>query len=153
MTDTSGCRDFALGDILTITTGRLVNTRGMDAVYDLLNFMTGDSLFTHQLPRAQEACGPALLVQHPDLTEVVEPTWLAGEEECDRWVAEQVSRLGETRPVAPLAPGAWLHIDPITEMEMIRPDAQVIPVVVPDTPPPTDTDGAMRQTTRGGDRD
>jgi hypothetical protein len=37
-------RPFHLGDVLTITTGRLVSPRHMDGVYDVLNFMTGDNL-------------------------------------------------------------------------------------------------------------
>lgn len=31
-------RNFHLGDILSITTGRLVSRRHMEGVYDLLNF-------------------------------------------------------------------------------------------------------------------
>jgi hypothetical protein len=45
-------RTFDLGDVLSITTGRLVSQRGMDGIYDVLNFMTGDDLMTHQLPKS-----------------------------------------------------------------------------------------------------
>lgn len=65
-----GVRNFHIGDILSITTGRLVSPRRMDGVYDILNYMTGDDLFTHQLIRAAEECAPALREQHPDLTDV-----------------------------------------------------------------------------------
>lgn len=45
-------KTFHLGDILTITTGRLVSPRHMEGVYDILNWMTGeDLLVTHQIPR------------------------------------------------------------------------------------------------------
>jgi len=45
-------KDFHISDILSITDGRLVSTRHMDGIYEILNFMTGDNLFTHQLPRS-----------------------------------------------------------------------------------------------------
>ncbi len=58
-------KKFHIGDILSITTGRLVSNRHIDGVYDILNFMTGDNLFTHQLPRAAEECRPSLIGQFP----------------------------------------------------------------------------------------
>ena len=61
-------REFHLGDILSITTGYLVSRRHMKGVYDILNFMTGDTLFTHQLPRAGDECKPYLLKQFSQFT-------------------------------------------------------------------------------------
>ena len=124
----TGTKDFHLGDILSITTGRLVSPRHMDGIYDLLNFMTGDSLFTHQLPRACE--GP-LLAQHPDLAAIEVPEEFSGEEGVRAWLAEQVARYGETRKVAPLHADDHTRIDPLTEMRKAAPQAKVIPVIVP----------------------
>ena len=70
-------KSFSLGDVLSITTGRLVSERHIDGVYDILNFMTGDNLFTHQLPRAMEECRPFLLKQFPELAEAGTPANLA----------------------------------------------------------------------------
>jgi hypothetical protein len=61
---------YHLGDILSITTGRLVSPRHMDGVYDILNFMTGDDLYTHQLPRAADECRPYLAKQFPQLSKI-----------------------------------------------------------------------------------
>lgn len=60
-------QQFHLGDVLSITTGRLVSLRHMKGVYEILNFMTGDDLFTHQLPRAADECRPYLAMQFPQL--------------------------------------------------------------------------------------
>ena len=60
-------KPFHIGDVLSITTGRLVSPRHIDGVYDILNFMTDDNLFTHQLPRACDECKPFLLKQFPQL--------------------------------------------------------------------------------------
>jgi len=125
-------RKFHLGDVLSVTTGRLVSPRHMDAVYDLLNFMTGDNLFTHQLPRACDECAPALLEQHPDLKAVEVPAEFRDTAHVGEWLAEQVVRCGEYRMVAPLAEGDHTRIDPLTELSMMGPDKPVVAVVLVD---------------------
>lgn len=124
-----GPKAFHLGDILSITTGYLVSPRHVDALYDVLNFMTGDNLFTHQLPRAMQECAPDLLRQHPDLASVPVPAEFTGEQHVRVWLAEQVERFGEYRDVAPLPAGEHTFIDPIAELRMNYPDTPVIPVV------------------------
>jgi hypothetical protein len=125
MTET---RDFHLGDILSITTGCLVSPSHIQGVYGILNWMTGDNLFTHQLPRAGEECAGPLLEQHPDLAAVEVPAEFTSKEHVLAWLDEQVARYGETRPVAPLAALDHTRIDPIEEMRMLAPDAQIITV-------------------------
>ena len=61
-------KQFHLGDVLSITPGRLVSPRHMEGVYEILNFMTVDNLFTHQLPRACDECGPYLVEQFPQFS-------------------------------------------------------------------------------------
>jgi hypothetical protein len=133
----SGTKTFHLGDILSITTGRLVSPRHMEGIHDILDWMTGDSLFTHQLPRAMDECQGPLLAQHPDLAAIGVPDDFGDGEHAgqavDNWLAEQVAVYGETREVAPLAGGEHARIDPIAELRtMMRPDAEIIGVVVPD---------------------
>ena len=130
-------RTFHLGDILSITTGCLVSPRHMDGIYDVLNFMTGDNLFTHQLPRAAGECKDPLLAQHPDLAAIVPPDDFGSDPEAavKAWLAEQVAIYGETREVSPLAAGEHTHIDPITEIREMAPHAQIIAVQVPDVTP------------------
>lgn len=125
-------RLFHLGDILSVTTGRLVSPRHVDGVYDLLGFMTGESLFTHQLPRASRECEAPLLAQHPQLADVEVPESFTGKEQVFAWLDEQVAIYGEQLPVVPLDPGDHTSIDPITELRMMRPDAEIIAVEVPD---------------------
>jgi hypothetical protein len=125
-------KTFHLGDILSITTGRLVSPRHMDGIYDILNWMTGDNLFTHQLPRAVDECQEPLLAQHPDLAAITPPENFGGKETVDRWLAEQVAAYGETREVTPLAADEHSSIDPLAELRMMKPDAEIITVIVPD---------------------
>lgn len=126
-------RSFHLGDILTVTTGKLVSPRHIAAVYDVLNWMTGDNLFTHQLPRAMDECQPHLRAQHPDLANLDVPNFPEGEAAelaVSEWLAGQVSRFGEFRDVAPMPTGSHTVIDPLDELAMNYPHLKVLPVVL-----------------------
>lgn len=126
-------RDFHVSDVLSITTGRLLSTRHMEGVYEILNFMTGDNLFTHQLPRAAEACKPALLAQYPHLVDLVEPDAIINADTLPGWVAKQVAKFGETLPVTPLA--AWQPEGAIQELSEMIPGKDVTVIVVPERAP------------------
>jgi hypothetical protein len=124
---------FHLGDLLSITDGHLVAPSHMDGIYRLLNHMTGDNLFTHQLPRAADECKPELLRQHPFLAGIVAPEF-RDVTHVELWLAEQCERHGTWFEVKPLDPGDHTHIDPLTEIAMIAPHMKVIPVVVDGQP-------------------
>jgi len=65
MTNANEGNPFTLGQVLSITTGRLMCDIG--GVYSILSHMTGQSLFTHQLPEAGRLCKPILLQAFPQL--------------------------------------------------------------------------------------
>ena len=60
-------KQFHLGDVLSIITGRIVSPRHIDGVSDILNFMTGENLFTYQIPKAVDKCRFYLIKQFPQL--------------------------------------------------------------------------------------
>jgi hypothetical protein len=70
MTNEAEKKKFHIGDVLSIIPGRLISPDHVGGVYNILNWMTGDNLMTHQLPRASRECEPYLREQHPDLTSV-----------------------------------------------------------------------------------
>lgn len=119
-------REFHLGDVLSITTGRLVSPRHVDGIYDILNFMTGESLYTHQLGRAMQACRPSLLNQHPALAEVDVSD--VGVNNWRPWLLTQTARFGEVLAVEPLLPGVYAAMDPIDELRTMVPDEKIIVV-------------------------
>ena len=110
-------RSFHIGDILTVTTGKLVSPSHIGGLYEILNFMTGDSLFTHQLPRASDDCRPSLLRQHPDLAAVDVPDSVRDETTLDEWLTTITQEFGEFRLVYPLAPMSYTSIDPLAELD------------------------------------
>jgi hypothetical protein len=122
-------KKFHVGDVLSITTGRLVSPRHIDGVYDILNFMTGDNLFTHQLPRALNECRPHLLEQLPQL----KATDASGvtSENLQKWLDEQVVRFGEQLTVHDIPEGRHEFRNPLDEAAELRGGAdKVIPVVI-----------------------
>lgn len=109
-------REFPLADVLTVTTGIVLVP--VDRIYEILNWMTGDNLFTHQLGRALTECAPRLLEQHPDLADVDVPDFgdEATPESVQAWVDGLTDRYGTHRAVTPMAPDDHTRIDPITEL-------------------------------------
>jgi len=109
-------RKFDVGDIISIADGRLLSRRHVDGVYDILNYMTGDTLFTHQLPRANRVCEPYIREQHPDLADVGEiPEFVGTREEKFAQLDFWLNKFGEPREVHPLPEGVWNQINPIEE--------------------------------------
>ena len=136
-------KEFHLGDVLSITTGRLVSPRHIDGVYDILNFMTGDNLFTHQLPRASDECKPYLVEQFPQLARAEMDSALVelddalksktGKADAEKivagWLAKQVAKYGEMFAVKPIPTNAHEVKNPIAEaVEMMGGPEKVIVV-------------------------
>lgn len=120
-------KNFHIGDILSITTGRLVSPNHMDGIYKILNFMTRDKLFTHQLPRASEECKPFLLKQMPWLIEIsVEEV---NEENWETWLAEIVQKYGKFHKVEQIPSDYHSNINPLTELKQMT-SAKIIPIIV-----------------------
>jgi len=138
---------FHIGDVLSVTTGRLVSSRHMEGIYELLNFLTGDNLFTHQLPRAMRECEPWLKTQYPQLMadspdmavsiEVLKGNLTSTPQNkeaigraCAAWV-EGVRRkfeLPEMLPIHEMGANMHTHIDPIEEAEAMVGKDKVIAV-------------------------
>lgn len=124
-------RAFPLADILSVTTGKLLSHRHIEGVYDILGFMTGESLMTHQLPRAADACRPSLIAQHPDL-DGVDPTPDLDHDNLYVWLLDAERQYGSELLVAPVQPEQWQHKDALVELaEKIGAD-RVVPVIVRD---------------------
>lgn len=106
---------FHLGDVLSITTGALVSRDHMAGVYAILNHMTGEDLFTHQLPRAMDDAQPYLFDQFPELRAVHFPGGLDSKEAVFAWVDEQAATYGEWFAVKAIPAVARMPHDPIVD--------------------------------------
>lgn len=122
-------RDYPLGDILSVTSRYLVSRDGMSGVYRILAHLTGDDVYTHQLPDAAAFATPGILAQHPQLTGVA-PAGELTPDQARAWLTVQEQRFGVSLPLAPV-PGWGVH-DPIQELvDRFGPD-RVVPVVIAD---------------------
>jgi len=134
-------KQFHLGDVLTATTGRLVSQRHMEGVYDIRGFMTGEELWTHQLPRAGKVCEDSLKEQFPQLAGKEMELAIADldkrlEAKTDRdegsqivaeWLSDQVEQFGEMFEVKPLLPGVYAAKYPVAEaVEMVGPEKVIV---------------------------
>lgn len=124
----SETKDFPLGHILSITTGILVcegEDHPIDGVYKILNFMTGDSNFTHQIPRLSEEARPVLLRQHPQLAEVSSEG--IGRDNWRPWLNGLKTKYGETLPVMKMTVDEHEYREPISEAaEIFSPDRLLV---------------------------
>lgn len=114
-------KQFHLGDILSITTGRLMSPQGMGGVYEILNWMTGESVFTHQIPRIAKEAAPVILRALPQIANAQCDDVTA--ENFDQRLSDLVVEFGEMHPVPKMTIAEHERIDPISEAaEMFHPD-------------------------------
>lgn len=121
-------KKFDIGTILTMTTGRFV-CGDIGKVYELANFMTGESIFTHQLPRVGKVIEAEIKRQLP-WTDSPEMQFQVGElilmlervSDADLnnlivgWVSKQAAAYGEQHKVEAFGKDSpYESIDPIFE--------------------------------------
>ena len=120
---------FHLGDILSITHGRLVSPTHMDGVYSILNHLTQDNLYTHQLSRACEEVKPHLMASMIKNVPGFEKINSGGvnSENWREWLDEQVEKCGEIFLLFPLPENIHERKNPITELiEMVGKDKVLV---------------------------
>ena len=132
--DSMKTKNFHIGDVLSITTGILVSPRLIGGVYDILNWMTGENLYTHQLPRVSREAAPVLLKVFPQLADAQAEAEQVTADNHNDFLAKMVACYGETLPVPKMNVDQHESIDPISELvEKVHPDRII--VVKPTSPP------------------
>ena len=112
-------KQFDLGAILNITTSRLFTN--MDDVYEILNYLTGDSIFIHQIPRVMDAAKPYVLSLHPELEGVGVGVAINSFEDAKAFVNEQKKIYGNKLSLTPMSKtDGYSHVDPIEEAIEIK---------------------------------
>lgn len=111
---------FHLGDVLSITTGRLLSPTHMDGVYRIAAHLAGEPVWTHQLGRVADESKPHLLAQFPALANVTGEDITS--ENHGAWLAARVAEFGEWFDVAPMSADQHESIDPLSELaEKVHP--------------------------------
>lgn len=105
-------RHFTLAQILNVTTGILCTKIG--DVYELLDFMTGDSLMTHQLGRGSDQVRPYIFNRHPQLRGIT-ADMVSGKEYKSK-VEKLVKVYGNDFGLYPIADGEYVGQEPMSEL-------------------------------------
>ena len=118
---TQTTQTFPLADVLGTITGRLLGK--IDGIYQVSQFMAGEPVWMHQLPRVGKEICPVVLRQHPQLAPVMVEVEAVNPDNWQDMLAGWVARFGETLALSPMTADDHQRIDPISELaEMIHPD-------------------------------
>lgn len=118
-------KSFPIANVLTIVTGRLLCEMG--GIYEILNWMTSESLYTHQLPRVGREAKPVLLAAFPQLQDASEAAVVVTHENHLEWLAFWKGKYGEALDVPKMTQNEHERIDPISEAaEHFRPEQTIV---------------------------
>lgn len=112
----NGTLRLHLGDLLSIVTGRLLAPDGMDGLYTAIEYLVGDEVVTHQLPRVCDEVTPHLLQQHPFLRDIQVPTFDGLKGQVVTWLARQCAQYGTWFDVSPVPAEVHKQVNPVTEL-------------------------------------
>lgn len=116
---------FPTADVLSTITGRLMGDIG--GVYEVLNWMTGESVFTHQIPRISREAKPVILALRPEMAAACAEADQVNQENYRDWLALWIDRYGPTIEVPKFTADTHEFIDPISEIaEMVPPDRLIV---------------------------
>lgn len=114
-------KEFPSAAVLSVVAGPLLCDIG--DIYELLGWMTGESPFTHQLPRVASEATPVILALHPELQQAVDEAEAVNRDNWQQWLSTWVERYGETITVPKLTIAEHERIDPLSELaEKVHPD-------------------------------
>lgn len=106
---------FHITDVLTVISGKMLSTRNIDGVWDIVKYMSGnDGLYNHQIPRVMDECRPYLQEQFPELTTL--NFYHVTEKNYDTWLCQVVECFGEHCEVEKMPEGAHMQINPLVEL-------------------------------------
>lgn len=119
-------QNFPTAAVLSTMTGYLVCPT-IDEVYAVLKWMTGESVYTHQLARVGGEARDAMIALMPPLAEAVRESELITPENWRDMLATWVARYGDTIAVPRMNADQHERIDPLSELaEMVHPDRIVV---------------------------
>jgi hypothetical protein len=121
-------KDFPTCDVLSTITGVLIAESGIGVVYEVLNWATGESVFTHQLPRISKELRAAMVAVRPELGAAVSEAEQVNPENWHDFAALWLDRYGPTIAVPKLGADEHERIDPMSELAEIVPPDRIIVV-------------------------
>lgn len=114
-------RTFKLTEVLAVTSGMLFyggDEGGVDSLYAILDFMTGDSLYIHMLGHASDECKPYILDKYPELASFkADKSRFTTRISRDEYVADLVKQYGNDFELSPIPKDDHKVLDPIESLQ------------------------------------
>ena len=118
-------KEFPTADVLGTITG--IRLGDLDGIYEVSSFMSGEAVFTHQLPRVGREIQAVVLRQHPELHPVIKEAESITPENWQPILAGWIARYGSTIALEPMSTDEHESIDPISELaEKVHPSRIVL---------------------------
>lgn len=123
-------KEFPTRDVLSTITGVLICDIG--GVYEVLNWMTGESVYTHQIPRISREAQPVILALRPELKPTIAEAEQVTPDNYLEWRATWEERYGQTIAVPKLTIAEHERIDPVSELADMVPPEKLLVINVDD---------------------
>ena len=122
---TTETKTFPTADVLSAVTGVLVSK--IDGVYEVLSWMSGEPIWTHQLPRVSREAQTAVIAMHPTIQKAVDEAEQVNGDTWQNWLSVWLDRYGPEIAVPRLSEDQHERIDPLSELaEKMPPDRIVV---------------------------
>lgn len=116
-------KSFPIAAVMSTVTGILVSEDGIGCVYEVLNWMTGESVYTHQIPRISHEARPVMLALYPDMQAAIDEAEQVNGQNWREWLATWERRYGAEIAVPIMNIAEHERIDPLSELaEKVSPD-------------------------------
>lgn len=103
-------KEFPSDAVFSTITGRLMGEIG--GVYEVLNWMTGESVYTHQLPRISREAQAVMVAKQPSLQQAIDEAKQVTPENFREWLDRWIDRYGPVIAVPKMAIDDHERIDP-----------------------------------------
>lgn len=114
-------RDFPTPVIISAATGKLVCP--FDQLHELLQYASGEPIWTHQLGRVSKEFSASILWQHPTLSKAFDEAKNVTPENYKDFSRKWLADYGDALPVAVMSHDDHERIDPMSELaEKVHPD-------------------------------
>ncbi|TCM56192.1 hypothetical protein C8J36_103564 [Rhizobium sp. PP-F2F-G48] len=114
---------FPVDAVMSTVTGILVSEAGIGCIYEVLNWMTGESVYTHQIPRISREAAPVLIALYPDMQSAIDEASQVNGDNWREWLATWRARYGDEIAVPVMNIAQHERIDPMSELvEMVSPE-------------------------------
>ena len=112
-------RTFDFATMISIISGRMFTS--MEKLYDALNFLTQETIYTHQIPKILPPSAKHILKTYPELEDIGKDVIINSEEEAERFIKSLSQIFGNEFTLEPMSDEEYSHTDPFEDLkDLIR---------------------------------